>query len=177
MTKVHPIARITGTETHQEELKRQIELKKHQEKEASVFCRMLSETLVEPEMEAHFAKLGLNGGHSQVQLGNEKETVEPLDQREMAKIEAEAGEAARKMQAEAERRDEMKQQPDCQRYLALLAHKARGGKWTLDERRFVYYFQRGDEYAELREWFEAQDLDFVCRAGQKETCENYEDPR
>ncbi len=166
MTKVHPIARITGTETHQEELKRQIELKKHQEKEASVFCRMLSETLVEPETEAHFARLGLSGEHSQIQLGNEKETIEPLDQRELEKIEAEAGDAARKMQAEAERREEMKQRPDCQRYLALLAHHARGGEWTPDERRFAYYFRRGEEYAELQEWFEAQDLEFVCQAGR-----------
>jgi len=164
MTKVHPIARITGTAAHQAEFKTQIELKKHQEKEASVFCRMLSETLVQPETEAHFARLGLSAdGQPAPQAG--KPVPLPLTEAEKRQIEADAAAASRRMRVEEECLEELKARPDCRRYLALLAHQARGGELEPDDRQFAYYFRHGEEYAALKEWFEAQDLAMVCQAG------------
>jgi len=163
MTKVHPIARITGTEAHQEELKRQIELKKHQEKEASGFCRMFSETLVQPETEAHFARLGLSpeGAPTPKKLPRPA----PLSDGEKQQIAADAAAASRKMQTEKDRLEEMKLRPDSQRYLELLQHKAQGGEPTADDRLFMRYFRAGEEYAALKDWFEEQDLQMVCKAG------------
>lgn len=173
MTKVHPIARITGTESHQAELKRQIELKKHQEKEASGFCRMMSEVLVQPEMNAHFAQLGFADGR----IVGEMSTLPaptPLtdDEKEQIAADAAADLAAyhRKVQADQDRLEEMMQRPDSQRYLALRRYKAQGGVLNQDDNDFCVNFRRfSEEYAELKEWFEGKELEMVCQAGANAT--------
>lgn len=172
MTKVHPIARTTGTEAHQEELKRQTELKKHQEKEASSFCRMLSETLVQPETEAHFARLGLSpeGAPTPKKLPRPA----PLSEGEKEQIAADAAAASRKMQTEKDRLEEMKFRPDSQRYLELLQYKVQGGQLKSDDNLFVFYFRKGEEYSALKDWFEAKDLEMVCQARKKATESSHE---
>jgi hypothetical protein len=168
MTKVHPIARITGTEAHQEELKSQIELKKHQEKEASVFCRMMSEVLVQPEAEAHFARLGYSADGRAVGEMPTLSAPSPLTDDEKEQIAADADSVTRKMQDEKDRIEEMKMRPDSQRYLELRRYKAQGGALNKDDNDFCVVFRRfSEEYVELKGWFEAQELEMVCLAGTK----------
>ncbi len=165
MPEVHPIARITGTVEDRAEVAAQIGIKKAQEKQASSICRMITHTLVQPETEAHFARLGLNteGAPAPRKLS----APAPLSEAEKQQIEADAALASRKMQAERDRLEELKARPDCQRYLELLQIKASGGEPTADDRLFMRYFRAGDEYAALKDWFAAQDLEMVCQAGKK----------
>ena len=169
MTKVHPIARITGTEAHQEELKRQIELKKHQEKEASGFCRMFSETLVQPETEAHFARLGLSpeGTPAPRKLPAPAALTEGEIQQIAAGAAADAAAASRKKQAEEDRLEEMTQRPDTQRYIGLLKFKAQGGEPTAHDCIFMRSFRFGEEYAALKDQLEEQEIAYVVEANRE----------
>jgi len=162
MPEVHPIARITGSLADREEVAAQIHLKKSQEKKASSICRMITKTMVQPETEAHFARLGLNteGAPAPRKLP----APAPLTESEKQQIEADAAVAVRRMQTERDRLEELKVRPDSQRYLRLLRLKVSGIELDEGDSNFAYYFRKGEEYAALKDWFEAQDLEMVCRA-------------
>lgn len=164
MPEVHPIARITGNDEDRTELKTQIAIKKRQEKKASSICRMMAQTMVQPETERHLARLGLSADGQKAPQA-EKPVPLSLTAAEKEQISADAAASSRKMQTEKDRVEEMKARPDCQRYLALLTILARGGELEDEDRMFNYYFRQGEEYAALKEWFEAQDLAMVCQAG------------
>jgi len=162
MTKVHPIARINGTEEHQEELKRQIELKKHQEKEASVFCRMMSDTLVQPETEAHFARLGMSPAGEAMPQPEQKVLRLPSAQ----EFEADVA-AAERRQAEAEAREaegfwqRLRALPPPERYERLLELQAQGRELPQEDTAWMRYFEHTPAYEACREYYEDRKMLFL----------------
>jgi len=161
MTQVHPIARITGTPAHREELVRQIEVKKHQEKEASSFCRMITETLVQPETEAHFERLGLRADGRAPVIPEENLLTLPS----AAEFEAQVAAAERRQAAaEAEEAEgfwrRLRELPEQERYERLEDLKMQGRELPQEEMAFQRYFEQTETYQTFREYFEERRLLF-----------------
>ena len=158
--KVHPAARILGTEENQAELKKQIEIKKGLLRQTTASARAFAEAEIVPQICETMKQLGLpESGKAGPERPKAK--TDPLDikftEAERQKIRREVQELERLQQQfneEAQLFWRLPNMPDPDRYEKLLELEARGADIPSSERTFMRFYEKSPEYQRVADYFE-----------------------
>lgn len=171
--KVHPAATALGSEADQERLRRQIELKRGCEREASTTIRAFLETEVLPAHRRRLQALGIEDGATVTRLpAPEKKQLTAADQ-ERILAEVQELQAAQDHLADnsaeatveplptaadpaAELQRELGDLNEADRYERLIELEIQGAGISDQWRAFMRYFEMTPEYERSRDYFESR---------------------
>ena len=146
--KCHPAAEILGTDEDRERLRKYIELKKSQEKEAGILAREFLETEVLPQHRRMLERSGVTETGPDKKI---KSLPEPIDEQ---KIMAEVRQIEKAQASGVEIWDEILDLNDMDWYEKLTEMDCKGVLIPAREQAWMKYYEQTPEYAGLQDYFE-----------------------
>ncbi len=185
MPLVHPAADQLGSNEEKLELRRQIELKRHQEKATFGVARALLSQEILPEVQRHLAGIGIVGSEFESRPSQPQNSppaaLPPLDDDAKAVIQADldellvlnASRADETLDPGSEELDDfyipqersvwekLQDLSELDRYDQLLEMEVRGVLIPTDFQSFQRYFEATEEFRRLRDYFENRRAQFA----------------
>lgn len=153
---VHPAADILGNDEHREQLRRHIEFKRGQEKEASASARAFLRDEVIPAHQRQLASVGILPGHDRAAIRHLPQPPPKLTEAAMEQISVQAEEIQEQSIRHEARmlRDELAAMSEPDRFEKLLEMNKRGMLLCDEWQAFMRYFRTTARYLRARDYYE-----------------------
>lgn len=150
---VHPAATVLGNDEDRAKLTKHIELKKHQEKEASISARAFLEDEILPQHQRQLANIGILPGSNQQNIKQLPPKPLVVDEKKLMAEVKELEDYQAKDDAACLRR-ELESLNEMDRYEKLLEMRVRGILLCEEYQAFVAYFEKTSHYRKSADYYE-----------------------